>query len=146
VLLSALSLRRNLLWHRRRGQELSTARLLCAHPTNTVLSDVWYFAKRVTLAIKLSGDERRGFGRVGAAAAPASSTTAGSILRTTPPNERCGAAVGGITGPPPVQMPAAIAPRPYRNAQRDQLTLAKSEVTVGRLEIERLTRAPRTEA
>jgi hypothetical protein len=43
-------------------------------------------------------------------------------------------------------MPAAIAPRPYRNAQRDQLTLAKSEVTVGRLEIERLTRAPRTEA
>ena len=41
------------------------------HPTRVILSDAWYFAKRVTLslALRLSGDAGRGFGRVGAAAA-----------------------------------------------------------------------------
>ena len=41
------------------------------HPTSAVLSDAWYFAKRVTLSLALrsSGDAGRGFGRVGAAAA-----------------------------------------------------------------------------
>ena len=41
------------------------------HPTSAVLSDAWYFAKRVTLnlALRSSGDAGRGFGRVGAAAA-----------------------------------------------------------------------------
>lgn len=41
------------------------------HPTSTVLSDAWYFAKRVTLSLALRslGDAGRGFGRVGAAAA-----------------------------------------------------------------------------
>jgi hypothetical protein len=44
---------------------------LGTHPTSTVLSDAWYFAKRVTLSLALrsSGDAGRGFGRVGAAAA-----------------------------------------------------------------------------
>jgi hypothetical protein len=43
----------------------------CTHPTNAVLSDACYFAKRVTLnlALRASGDAGRGFGRVGAAAA-----------------------------------------------------------------------------
>jgi hypothetical protein len=43
----------------------------CTHPTSAVLSDAWYFAKRVTLSLALrsSGDAGRGFGRVGAAAA-----------------------------------------------------------------------------
>jgi len=43
----------------------------CTHPTRAVLSDAWYFAKRVTLSLALrsSGDAGRGFGRVGAAAA-----------------------------------------------------------------------------
>jgi hypothetical protein len=41
------------------------------HPTSTVLSEAWYFAKRVTLnlALRSSGDAGRGFGRVGAATA-----------------------------------------------------------------------------
>ena len=41
------------------------------HPTSAVLSEAWYFAKRVTLSLALrsSGDAGRGFGRVGAAAA-----------------------------------------------------------------------------
>jgi IS30 family transposase len=41
------------------------------HPTNAVLSDAGYFAKRVTLSLALrsSGDAGRGFRRVGAAAA-----------------------------------------------------------------------------
>ncbi|OIQ74827.1 transposase IS200 like protein [mine drainage metagenome] len=41
------------------------------HPTSAVLSNGWYFAKRVTLSLALrsSGDAGRGFGRVGAAAA-----------------------------------------------------------------------------
>jgi putative tryptophan/tyrosine transport system ATP-binding protein len=41
------------------------------HPTSAVLSDGWYYAKRVTLSLALrsSGDAGRGFGRVGAAAA-----------------------------------------------------------------------------
>ena len=41
------------------------------HPTSAVLSDVCYFAKRVTLSLALrsSGDAGRGFGRIGAAAA-----------------------------------------------------------------------------
>jgi hypothetical protein len=40
------------------------------HPTSAVLSDGWYFAKRVTLSLALrsSGDAGRGFGRVGASA------------------------------------------------------------------------------
>jgi hypothetical protein len=44
---------------------------LSTHPTSAVLSDAWYFAKRVTLSLALrsSGDAGRGFGRVGAAAA-----------------------------------------------------------------------------
>jgi hypothetical protein len=43
----------------------------CTHPTNAVLSDAGYFAKRVTLSLALrsSGDAGRGFRRVGAAAA-----------------------------------------------------------------------------
>jgi hypothetical protein len=41
------------------------------HPTSAVLSEAWYFAKRVTLSLALrsSGDAGRGFGRVGAATA-----------------------------------------------------------------------------
>src|SRR5882757_9674430 len=41
------------------------------HPRSAVLSDAWYFAKRVTLSLALrsSGDAGRDFGRVGAAAA-----------------------------------------------------------------------------
>ena len=44
---------------------------ICTHPTNAVLSDAGYFAKRVTLSLALrsSGDAGRGFGRVGASAA-----------------------------------------------------------------------------
>jgi hypothetical protein len=44
---------------------------LGTHPTSAVLSEAWYFAKRVTLSLALrsSGDAGRGFGRVGAAAA-----------------------------------------------------------------------------
>jgi transposase len=66
-------------WHLRPLQERLLMRLkerprLFAdgtHPTSAVLSDAWYFAKRVTLspALRLSGDAGRGFGRVGAAAA-----------------------------------------------------------------------------
>jgi hypothetical protein len=58
---------------------LQAARALCScnrpeghtHPTSAVLSDAWYFAKRVTLnlALRSSGDTGRGFGRVGAATA-----------------------------------------------------------------------------
>ena len=45
--------------------------LLGAHPTSAVLSEAWYFAKRVTLSLALrsSGDAGRGFGRVGATTA-----------------------------------------------------------------------------
>lgn len=41
------------------------------HPISAVLSDGWYFAKRVTLSLALrsSSDAGRGFGRVGGAAA-----------------------------------------------------------------------------
>jgi hypothetical protein len=44
---------------------------LRTYPTSAVLSDAWYFAKRVTLSLALrsSGDAGRGFGWVGAAAA-----------------------------------------------------------------------------
>jgi hypothetical protein len=44
---------------------------LRTHPTSAVLSEAWYFAKRVTLSLALrsSADAGRGFGRVGAAAA-----------------------------------------------------------------------------
>jgi hypothetical protein len=46
-------------------------RLKGTHPTSAVLSEAWYFAKRVTLSLALrsSGHAGRGFGRVGAAAA-----------------------------------------------------------------------------
>src|SRR5882757_5648113 len=46
-------------------------RLNSTHPRSAVLSDAWYFAKRVTLSLALrsSGDAGRDFGRVGAAAA-----------------------------------------------------------------------------
>jgi Plasmid pRiA4b ORF-3-like protein len=45
--------------------------LQSTHPTSAVLSEAWYFAKRVTLSLALrsSGDAGRGFGRVGAATA-----------------------------------------------------------------------------
>jgi hypothetical protein len=45
--------------------------MFSTHPTNAVLSDAGYFAKRVTLSLALrsSGDAGRGFRRVGAAAA-----------------------------------------------------------------------------
>ena len=55
----------------RRSERLDPEQLQCMHPTSAVLSDAWYFAKRVTLSLALrsSGDAGRGFGRVGAAAA-----------------------------------------------------------------------------
>ncbi len=52
-------------------EKLSNVQEEGTHPTSAVLSDGWYFAKRVTLSLALRspGDAGRGVGRVGAAAA-----------------------------------------------------------------------------
>ena len=54
-----------------RAMYLGETEYRSTHPTSAVLSEAFYFAKRVilSLALRSSGDAGRGFGRVGAAAA-----------------------------------------------------------------------------
>jgi hypothetical protein len=112
------------------------------------LSDAGYFAKHVTLSLALrsSGDAGRGVGRVGAAAA----LDAASNLASTGFWLSCGFLRKSgaiflrriwfvIVTMPSDSLPADLAAaHAMILAQREQLTLAKSEVTTGRLEIERL--------